>query len=489
MRLRGRRCPFSFRKSACAAMEKEDTYHAHRPMTPSRKQPRTNGASVAGLGQLSMVEHALCPLGSGQTAGERLVHECEYHYSDAAGHRQTAQVRVACPLGLSAHDEFYLWGLLALTFSQATPEAEFHATPHYCLRQLGVIDQHARRGGRQYQQFSAALERLSVVRYQNGAFFDPIRAEHRRVSFGLFSYSLPLDVESSRTWRIAWDPLFFEAIGAAGGHLRFDIDLYRELDPASRRLFLLLSKVFYRRNKAPAFELRQLAVQVLGFSSTVADRDLKAKVGRCVRKLTRCGIIRSAAPADVFLRRANRSVSVQLERGAHFRRRGDTKSRQTIESPLVEPMLEIGVDAAAIPRILRENSASVIRQWVDITLAAKERFGAPFFRRSPAAYFIDNLRHAAAGTRTPPDWWHDIRHAERRRREGSPKGRSTKQPAIPDAETDTGALVSSMRTQFEAAGQSAKLAQRNAERFCREYDKCEATDQTDSVARLLALLE
>ena len=99
---------------------------------------------------------------------------------------------MTCPLGLTAHDEFYLWGLLALTFSQPEPESEFHATPHYCLRQLGVIDQHDRRGGRQYRQFSTALERLSAVRYQNQAFYDPVRAEHRRVSFGLFSYSLPL---------------------------------------------------------------------------------------------------------------------------------------------------------------------------------------------------------------------------------------------------------------------------------------------------------
>ena len=77
-----------------------------------------------------------------------------------------------------------------------------------------MIDQHARRGGRQYRQFADALERLSGIRYQNHAFYDPLRGEHRRVSFGLLSYSLPLDCESSRAWRIFWDPLFFEILAA-----------------------------------------------------------------------------------------------------------------------------------------------------------------------------------------------------------------------------------------------------------------------------------
>jgi hypothetical protein len=55
-------------------------------------------------------------------------------------------------------------------------------------------------------------------------------------------------------------------------------------------------------------------------------------------------------------------------------------------------------------------------------LAAKERFGDAFFKRSPQAYFVDNVKHAAAGTRTPPDWWHELRKAEQRRRR-STRGR------------------------------------------------------------------
>ena len=66
------------------------------------------------------------------------------------------------------------------------------------------------KGGKSYRLFREALRRLSAVRYQNDGFFDPIRREHRAVSFGLLSYSLPLAPDSSRAWRILWDPLFFE---------------------------------------------------------------------------------------------------------------------------------------------------------------------------------------------------------------------------------------------------------------------------------------
>ena len=109
-----------------------------------------------GVGQLSLVEHALCPLETKR--GANLVHRVCYRFTDAQRRRQTAQVRVFAPLGLFPGDELYLWGLLALTLSQPEADGSLDATPHWCLRQLGLIDAGKRRGGRQYRQFSAALE-------------------------------------------------------------------------------------------------------------------------------------------------------------------------------------------------------------------------------------------------------------------------------------------------------------------------------------------
>ena len=180
------------------------------------------------------MEHALCPLDASTSLSGPHIHETHYSYTDDNHHRKQAHVRVACPEGLSPTDEFYLWGLLSLTFAQPNPTHDFYATPYYCLRHLdGTI------GGMNYAQFLSAITRLSTVTYRNDRFYDPVRGEHRNVGFGFLSYSLPLDPASSRAWRFAWDPIFFEFCQAASGALRFDFETYRDLDPASRRLYVV----------------------------------------------------------------------------------------------------------------------------------------------------------------------------------------------------------------------------------------------------------
>ncbi len=364
-----------------------------------------------GFGQLSLVEHALCPLDTRSSLQPNLTFDAAYFYTDSLRRRQTATAKVLSPLGLSADDEFYLWGLLALTFSQSQPDAEFHATPHYCLRQLGVIDQNARRGGRQYRHFAEAIERLSAVSYRNDHFYDPVRAEHRKVSFGFLSYSLPLESGSTRAWRIVWDSIFYEFVAASGGHFRFDIATYRELDPASRRLFLFVSKVFARRETTPRLHLRHLGESVLGFSRSLRAPDLKLKVERVIARLIAIGVV---LPEDSSLRKDKPGeYSLILTRGPYFSRRSSgSPGPGSPESPLVEPLLEIGFDSAAANRLIRQFPHVALREWTDITLAAKERFGVGFFSRSPQAYLVDNLKAAASGERMPPDWWHDVRKAE-----------------------------------------------------------------------------
>jgi hypothetical protein len=348
---------------------------------------------------------------------ENMVHNAVFLFTDGKSQRRHGRAQVVCPAGLSPADEFYLWGLLAITLSEPEPDAEFCATPHYCLRRLGVIDQFARRGGRQYGQFLQAIERLSLVRYRNDNFYDPIRGEHRRVSFGFFGYSLPLDLESSRAWRFGWDPIFFRLAQAAGGHLRFDLTVYRQLDPASRRLFLFVSKLFHRQATA-RIDLAALAVDVLGFAPTMAIRNLRAKLGVCCRRLVELDIL-----SDVLYERTKKGkYIVVLNRGASFGHRTGRDGRSVAnECSLSDPLRAIGFDERSIGRLVRGYPIRLLQEWADITLAAIERHGRRFFKRSPQAYFIDNVRHAAAGQRTPPDWWHQLRKSEHQVARRSPR--------------------------------------------------------------------
>ena len=384
---------------------------SHDMMRKTNRKQTNDNPQVLGVGQLTLAEHSLCPLHAARSLQPNLVHESTFDYTDSNRTRCRGHARVSCPLGLLAGDEFYLWGLLGLTLVQPDSDGQLYATPHYCLRQLGLIDQKSRRGGRQYQHFASALERLSTVSYQNTAFYDPVRREHRNVSLRFFSYSLPLDPNSSRVCRIVWDPLFFELVAPVGGHLLFDIDLYRGLDPASRRLFLLLSKLFWRRKTTPRFELRKLSIDVLGFSPELADRDLRRKLTRCIDRMQQIGMV--IVEGALFQRSGGR-CTLSLKRGSNFQRR---RNRQTAEllvqdSALFDNLKAVGFERRSIHWLLRSFPMPVLREWADITLAARERKGEKFFRRSPQAWFVDNVRHAAAGTRTPPDWWGELQKRE-----------------------------------------------------------------------------
>ena len=436
-----------------------------------------------GLAQLSLVEHALCPLAAAESLKSSHVFETAYSYSNANRHRRRAKVRVTCPEGLSASDEFYLWGLLSLAFSQRKPAIDFYATPYYCLRQLGCIDAGAKRGGKNYELFRNALRRLAAVSYFNSAFYDPLRREHRDVAFGFLSYSLPLDPTSSRAWRFAWDPIFFEFCSASAGALVFDLATYRELDPASRRLFLLLRKIFWRSDHSPTFTLRDLAVDVLGFSPTHETWRLKQKLALCVDRLLRLEVIRLpetvGAAQELFQKRSKGEYAVCFHRGRHFDESATLRgSSELTDSPLCEPLRAVGLDDAAIRRVLSRYSHRLIAEISDMTLAAGEKFGTSFFKASPQAYFIDNLKAQAARTRTPPDWWREIRKAEERK-----QWNASTAPELDDEESENefdAYLESDARDAFDrvmqrvfadfrAAGQSDVEARENARHHARTH--------------------
>lgn len=373
---------------------------------------------MVGVGQLSLVEHSLCPLAS--SISKNLVHSAEYRYSDRQRRRKTAQVRVFAPLGLSAQDELYLWGLLNLTLSQPEVDSTLTATPHWCLRQMGIIDAGSRRGGRQYQQFSEALERLSTVNYLSDACYDANRGEYRKVSFGFLSYSLPVDPKSSRSWTINWDSTFFDLVRATGGGMRFDLTLYRSLDAASRRLLLFILKVGYRKGRLPVLDLRHLAVDLLGLSSTLAIRDMKVKVVRTLKRLQEVGVIDSPLVSRI----KPGQFCVAFERGEYLNRLPEQFDRIRVEdSPLLEGLLGIGFDHPAAVRLIKRYPSRLLALWIDITQAATEQFGKAHFRVSPMAFLVDSLKQASKGLRTPPDWWQETKRREHRSQEPTEAGK------------------------------------------------------------------
>ena len=201
------------------------------------KRYRLPGIEREGIAQLSLLETALWPLAGKLTSS---VFETSYSYMTKSGPRQ-ADVKVRSTLGLQNFDEFVLWGLLGATLSRPNAEAMLLATPYWMLKHLGLDT-----GGSQYVMLKESLVRLTAASYQNTGFYNPETKEREFAAFQFLSILLPTVggvggvVDNDRCWRIEWNPVFFRFCRATGGNLLFDLDLYRTLTPASRRLFLKL---------------------------------------------------------------------------------------------------------------------------------------------------------------------------------------------------------------------------------------------------------
>ena len=417
----------------------------------------------SGVGQLTLIEHALCPIDSQSSPHQPLSHETAFSYTDSERKRRTARVRVLCPLGLSPGDEFFLWGLLALTLADKNSCGELHATRHYLLRRLGVIDANARRGGRQYRRLSEAIDRIAAIQYFSDGFYDPIRGEHVRINFKFFSYAMPTDLASSRAWRIVWDPVFFQFASAARGAMWFDLQIYRQLSLASRRLYLFARKLLGRRGAdiTHGIDVRQLVTDVLGYSPQLQPNQQNARLRAALTQLIGFKLLRPGETRTY--KRCKGQYSVVLARGPALHRNINCGE---LESPLLEPLCGIGFETGDARRLLSQFPTPLVRQWIDITLAKIERMGMGSFSKSPAAYLRYNLNLAASGTGSPPDWWHEVRKEEENRRATQSRKRREYQSGVPKKAIESvDAVCGDVFGQFLSVGQPESRAEANARRF------------------------
>jgi hypothetical protein len=370
---------------------------------------RLPGIEREGIAQLSLLETALWPLRGGTLPSGQF--QTEYEFSTDYV-RKTAIVTVRAALGLNPIDELILWGLLGATLNRGEAEPVLLATPYWMLRHLGMET-----GGSQYAELRESILRIAVASYQNTAFYNPDTRQHEYAAFQFLSMLLPTvggageTVDNDRLWRIEWNPAFFRFCRATGGTLLFDLDLFRQLSPASRRLFLKLKDRFWR-TKRVFMNVDDLTIDGLGFSASRPLKKRRFDLLACIRELLGCRVLElgrgQADPKELFLKRGKGSYVVVFYEGEYFRQQpGERTTRQQDalqEDPLYEPLRTIGIDGPAIRRLFRKHSRKHIQRWIRITDAAmyEKPRGFTGFRVSPAAFLIDGIENR----RTAPDWMH-----------------------------------------------------------------------------------
>lgn len=370
---------------------------------------RLPGIEREGIAQLSMLESALWPLQGGKLPTATF--ETAYKFT-ASGAQREASVRVFAPLGLQSSDEYVLWGLLGTTLTRPEKDTALVATPYWLLRQLGMAC-----GGTEYDQLRAALERLAMTAYQNTGFYNPVSQQHERITLRFFSSYLPTKgrggaVDTERAWRIEWDAHFLEMCRSTGGTLLFDLDLYRELSPASRRLFLKIKDRFWRSNRV-FMNVDDLTINGLGFSAERPLKKRKYDLHNCLRELLQHQVIElgpdHSDSSDLFVKRSKGCYVVVFHAGEYFRqavsKRAQRQPNAITTDPLFEPLKQIGIDEQGIRRLLTHHSRAQLQKWIRITDAAMHEnpSGFPGFKVSPAAFLIDGINNQ----RMPPDWIHD----------------------------------------------------------------------------------
>lgn len=291
--------------------------------------------------------------------------------------------------------------------------------------------------------------------------------------------SFVLDDDSFRAWEFTWNETFFAHCAATGGKLFFELTsrTYRELDPASRRLYLVLHKVFWRRKESPHYDLWHLATQVLGFSPSRPTYKLKYDVTRCVERLLAAGLLtlptETTKPAALFQKRSQGRYSVQFHRGPYFeqpRHAGPSSNNHMplADSPLYDPLRSLGFEDRMIRWILGRFKPNRIQMWADITLAKLEREGKGAFSARPQAYFLDNLK----AQRTRPDWYLELKKQETRAHEW--QAREETLARIDTAEAESAYRVErskAWRAHLERRGVSREEYQRVTEALANSYGK------------------
>ena len=387
--------------------------------TTTPKRYRLPGIEREGIAQLSLLETALWPLQGGKLPSHKF--ETAYSYMTPAG-QKIASVTVRAPMGLQVIDEYVLWGLLGATLSWKDPDPVLLATPYWMLRHLGL-----QTGGYQYSELRDSLLRLAITSYQNTAFYNPETHEHEYAAFQFLSILLPTvggvgeRVDNERSWRIEWNPAFFRFCRATGGNLLFDLDLYRTLTPASRRLFLKLKDRFWR-TKRVFLNVDDLTTNGLGFSANRPLYKRKFDLTNCIRELLENQVITlgrgQTDPRELFIKRGKGSYVVVFYEGQYFRQpsaeRTIRQKNAIFDHPLFEPLRTVGIDTPAIRRLLKTFSHGVIKRWIRVTEAAMHENPRGFsgFSASPAAFLIDGVQN----NRTPPNWFHAHEKRQEHRR-------------------------------------------------------------------------
>jgi hypothetical protein len=411
--------------------------------TTGRTDPRRRFANT-GYAGLDFIKAAFCPLEfnarpfgehpeyrkfarddalAALEVGEPLHYPRQFPFTDIHGHRKTGTQIVTAPFGLAPADFDLFLGLF--TYLKKLPEipadGRVYLTVDFIARQLKL----PATCQKDYLRLRSRLFRVSFAKYANSAFWNPETRSHDLVNFGFWNLAaLSRLTESRRPVVLEWDRTLSRLLEHSA-FLAFDYELYRDLSPALRRLYLIANRDGWNQRDSSIYLADEFAVHQIGYGDRPAGaRDRLHKLKRLLAEAQDRDLIRpSSTWNSAFLRPVEQGkdkgrVALRWSRGPALRARQDEPERvytDRVENDALFAQVQELRDEEGKPatpvlfrRLVSRYGREPLQKHVLVVLAQKELHPGSF-QRSEVAALVDRLQHDYP----EPDWYRALKRAER----------------------------------------------------------------------------
>ena len=350
-------------------------------MTEDRIDDREGRCSAAvermGRDEMNFAEFPLSTLADRDPAGKKsLVFE-----RPVRGKRSSPDVKKRLTISASAEyglptalDDEVILGLIQVTRANDFASPKVFFSRYELIRLLGWQE-----GGKSYRRLEKSLKLwLGVTLYYDNAWWDKqARAwgdEHFHLLDNLVLYGNStkrrngrLSDGDTRRSSFTWNAVVFRSF--QGGNLKkLDMDLYRRLKrPTAKRMYRFLDKRFWHSSRL-VLDLRDFAHERLGMSRCDIGQ-VKRRLKAPILELEQAGFLVPMQPGDRFHRVCRGKWEIKFDA---TQKHGRKKTAHRRFGPLETQLIQRGVSSSTAVRLVRDYSADVIREKINVFDALTE---------------------------------------------------------------------------------------------------------------------
>lgn len=355
-------------------------------------------SSSEGRDELNLAEFPLAALSNRVTEGQKTLEFKDTIFDRQAGKLidRRLTVTAADKFGLpSAIDDEIILGLIQLSKKQGFATRTVPFSRYEIIKILGWEDE-----SWNYHRIITALDRWTGVtlKYEN-AWWDAERKAWANETFHIIERLTEIkDEDGKERAAFVWSEVIWNNLKK--GHLKtLDMDIYKRLtNPVAKRLYRLLDKRFYHRQRAQ-FDLVELAFNKLGISRTYLIANIKQRLQPAIEELEAVGFLKVSGKDKRYEKHGVGQWNVIFEKS----RNSETQDRivpssSETQSEIEVLLIEFGVSPKKASRLATTNPEDYLRHKIDEIRHLMEQGKEKIF--NPAGYLIKAIQENYTAPKT-----------------------------------------------------------------------------------------